>query len=558
MDRNHEGRHFLIHPIFQWIRHYYLQRFLANINIVENSARMVIRWRTHEKILVSLLALYVLSIYISRVYNIPGTVKHDLYASPFLQQGKPFSYFQHILLPQVIILLVQYACYWWLTSTLIRFFRSGEKHLAKIVTVCIHLVMIALVLGPVSNFLYYLLSPHSAHAGILISPVRLTPYHLPGPFTSFVRASILVVFFSVYVLAREQLIFRLERPGPKSNYRITVINRLTAFLLFYLCLFPFVHYLAGPPSPGESMNALTSLYGIILPSLTLFGATTLYWLYPVKFATAGLNVKGTISLIVLAAICSLPSTLMEEDWEYSAFVITWIIQLLLVAPLTWMIYLQQRDRLLELMGIKNELTRSKTELTKSKTDLVLLRAHINPHFLFNALNTLYGTALAEKASGTSRGIQLLGNMMRFMLHDTQSENISLQKEIDYLKNFIALQRLRIPERAGINIQEELIEEGVEHIMIEPMILIPFVENAFKHGISLVSPSWIYIKLMLQSGDLYFNVINSFHDRKQDTARSGFGQSNVRERLEWKYPGKHELTIHQTDKEFEIILKIFQV
>lgn len=167
---------------------------------------MIIRWRTHEKILVSLLALYILFIYLFRVYNIPGAVKNDLYASPFIKQGQPFNYYQHIIRPQIIILLIQYACYWWLTTIATRFFDDWKKSQAKIVSTSMQLVMIAIVLGPISNFLYYLLSPHSTHAGILISPIRLTPYHLPGPFVSFVRASLLVLFFSLYVLAREQLI----------------------------------------------------------------------------------------------------------------------------------------------------------------------------------------------------------------------------------------------------------------------------------------------------------------------------------------------------------------
>lgn len=519
---------------------------------------MHIRWRTHEKILITLLAIYILLIYIFRLYNIPVDVKSDLYAIPFTEQGKPFNYYKNILLPQIIILLLQYACYWWLTFTVIRFFRPVEKPLAKIVMPVIQLVMIILILGPASNFLYYLLSPHSSHPGILISPIRLTPYPLPGPFASWVRASLLVAFFTLYLLARERIIRRLEHPGPGSNYRITMINRFTTLLVFYLCLFPFVHYLAGPAAPGESINALISLYAIIVPCLVLFGAMAIYWLYPTKFPTASFNAKGLISLLVLSSLCSLPATLLEEGWEFSAFVIIWIIQLLLIAPLAWMIYLQRRDRLLELMGIKNELVRSETELTKSKTDLVMLRAQINPHFLFNALNTLYGTALTEKATGTSRGIQMLGDMMRFMLHDNQSESIPLKKEIEYLKNFIALQRLRIPVNAGIEIHDALIEEDAEGIQIEPMILIPFVENAFKHGISFESPSWIAIRLTLQSRDLYFEVRNSFHERKQNSEQTGTGLANVRERLAWKYPVNHELTIHQTGKEFQIILKIIEL
>jgi LytS/YehU family sensor histidine kinase len=190
-------------------------------------------------------------------------------------------------------------------------------------------------------------------------------------------------------------------------------------------------------------------------------------------------------------------------------------------------------------------------LAKSATDLQFLRSQINPHFLFNTLNTLYGTALKEKSEQTAEGIQMLGDMMRFMLHENNLDFIPMNKEIEYLKNYIALQKLRTPPSPGIRIEDN-IDEAKCNRHIAPMILIPFIENAFKHGISLEEKSWIDIKLVCDDTFICFEVRNSMHNGVElDTEKdkSGIGLKNVAERLKLLYPGKHELNISESENEF---------
>ncbi|MCK7554380.1 histidine kinase [Chitinophaga sedimenti] len=196
-------------------------------------------------------------------------------------------------------------------------------------------------------------------------------------------------------------------------------------------------------------------------------------------------------------------------------------------------------------------------LGSSSANLDFLRSQINPHFLFNALNTLYGTALQEDASRTSEGIQRLGDMMRFMLHENHQEQIKLGKELAYLHNYISLQRLRIQASDDIQIEVNIDERQCEH-MIAPMLLIPFVENAFKHGISLRNRSRISITLNCDDKKIYFDVHNSVHQRPDNDPERyslGIGLNNVRNRLDLLYPGKHELTIRQTAAEFFVHLTI---
>ncbi len=225
-------------------------------------------------------------------------------------------------------------------------------------------------------------------------------------------------------------------------------------------------------------------------------------------------------------------------------------QLLVSAPLAWFIYKRR-------LANTNELTSLRTELGKSDASLSFLQSQINPHFLFNALNTLYGTALQENAERTGEGIQKLGDMMRFMLHENVQDKISLTRDVDYLENYISLQKLRTSRSSDIVIETQ-IDEQLNNLQITPMLLIPFVENAFKHGISLQQKSHIKVTLQTKGNTLYFDVHNSIHikpDNDPEKLKSGIGLANVKQRLALLYPGKHELIIRESAKEFFIHLTI---
>ncbi len=198
-----------------------------------------------------------------------------------------------------------------------------------------------------------------------------------------------------------------------------------------------------------------------------------------------------------------------------------------------------------------------TNLNRNQAELSALRAQINPHFLFNAMNTLYATAIEENAEKTSQGIQQLSDMMRFMMHENNQEQIDVQQEVAYLRNYIDLQRLRLSESDKLELKVEL-DDALCLRSIAPMLLIPFVENAFKHGISLRNSSWIFVKLYCQQEKLHFSVFNSIHPRHEEDPEkysSGIGLVNVQKRLELLYPKNHDLRIHRTEKEFSVQLAI---
>lgn len=202
-----------------------------------------------------------------------------------------------------------------------------------------------------------------------------------------------------------------------------------------------------------------------------------------------------------------------------------------------------------------ETQKLQTQVLQKSTELDTLRSQVNPHFLFNALNTIYSVALKEGSEKTADGIQKLGDMMRFMLDENNQERIPLRKEIEYLHNFLNLQRMRLDEGHEIEIRVNIQEPEPERYLA-PMLLNPFVENAFKHGISLRQPSWIYITLTLDATKLYFKVHNSIHPKTgndPEENHSGIGLDNVRKRLDLLYPNRHSLDIQATERDYFVSL-----
>lgn len=276
---------------------------------------------------------------------------------------------------------------------------------------------------------------------------------------------------------------------------------------------------------------------VLLPSLPEKKPFSNYYLSRVIPVTLLINFIATVFCMAIG----------HEDMPFvGAFFLLLIWTWIAVIPLSWWIFRNQKEKL----GLK-------TALGSSQANLGFLRSQINPHFLFNALNTLYGTALQENAERTGEGIQKLGDMMRFMLHENMQDKILLVREVEYLRNYIDLQTLRIVNTPGIQILVR-IEEPAAALLITPMLLIPFIENAFKHGVSLREPSYISIALHTQNNILYFDVQNSIHlkpDGDPEKFKSGIGLPNVKERLQLEYPERHELVIRQTAKDFFVHLTI---
>jgi len=200
-----------------------------------------------------------------------------------------------------------------------------------------------------------------------------------------------------------------------------------------------------------------------------------------------------------------------------------------------------------------ERERKDSENENLKSELSLLRSQISPHFMFNVLNSL--TALARKKSDDLEPIIIkLSQLMRYMLYDSGIDKVSLDTEIEYLENYIDLQKLRFGSSIDVNFEKSVTHTGFN---LEPMLLIPFVENAFKHGTGMILNPEIHIHLSNGGKQLNFVIKNKFtpNVKEEKDATSGIGLQNVKRRLELLYPGKYSLDITQEKEWFEVNLKL---
>jgi hypothetical protein len=186
--------------------------------------------------------------------------------------------------------------------------------------------------------------------------------------------------------------------------------------------------------------------------------------------------------------------------------------------------------------------KSELIMEKQAGELALLRNQINPHFLFNTLNNIY-SLVYKKSDDAPEAVMKMSAIMRYMLYDATTDKVLLEKEVEYLKSFIELEKLRLKHHDFVDLT---ITGTLEERTIAPMLLIHFVENAFKHGSKTMGSPGIWVKLTVEPGQIAFEVKN--YARKGNESikdlSKGIGLVNVRRRLNLLYPGKHRLEISE--------------
>lgn len=187
-------------------------------------------------------------------------------------------------------------------------------------------------------------------------------------------------------------------------------------------------------------------------------------------------------------------------------------------------------------------------------ELNFLKAQINPHFLFNTLNNLYYLAYTQSPN-TTEVIAKLSQMMRYMIYDSNYQQVPLSKEIEYMQNYISLERLRLNSQIPIKFD---IEGNPQEVLIAPLIFITFLENAFKHGVSNSHPgAWINILIRLSGKECIYQVENSkiLSAKPESEQKSGIGLQNVKRRLELSYPDRYKLVIEDKPDRYFVQLNI---
>ena len=186
---------------------------------------------------------------------------------------------------------------------------------------------------------------------------------------------------------------------------------------------------------------------------------------------------------------------------------------------------------------------------KITAELQLLKAQVHPHFLFNTLNNIYSFSL-DRSPKTPELILKLSSLLSYMLYDCKAEEVRLEKEVEIMKNYIDLEK----ERYGDKIEISWNAEGdIRDNFISPLLMLPFLENAFKHGASeQIEKPWLGVDISVANGILKFKITNSKNEYAL-SSNNGIGINNVKKRLEFLYPGKHELKINDEGDFFAVSL-----
>jgi two-component system LytT family sensor kinase len=230
---------------------------------------------------------------------------------------------------------------------------------------------------------------------------------------------------------------------------------------------------------------------------------------------------------------------LVEALSYNFFSTLWYLGLMLALKLSMDWYGQQ-------------LIIQKITVEKLNAEVNFLRAQVNPHFLFNILNNLY--ALTLKKSELAPDVVLkLSEMMEYMLYDSTGEKVPLEKEISYLDNYMELERLRFSGGVAINLNVNAELNGYE---IAPLLLLPLVENAFKHGLGKQTKGgWLRVEIKLEESTLEVIIENAKPPSMVSNSKGGIGLGNLRKRLELLYPGRHTLQLEDKNEVFGVKLVI---
>jgi len=280
------------------------------------------------------------------------------------------------------------------------------------------------------------------------------------------------------------------------------------------------------------INYLISLITLLVIETIVLG-NYLQWLYQ-QF-----NTEELVDFTPLAATSSAPESLKEYQYYFDAFPAIIILMLLMAIGYSVQEFI---------LRIKRE---KQIRTQQTIAELSLLKSQISPHFLFNVLNSLYALAL-KKSEETPDVILKLSDILRYSLYETKETEISVIDEIHILNTYIDIERLRMPQNAIISFHYEGVKDSVK---IAPMLLLPLIENAFKHGTdSTIGNSYIKASLSCSDKNLIFNCENSFKkSSKKDVG--GIGIENIRKRLQLIYPSKHRFEIEEKIDLFKVTLEI---
>ncbi len=335
--------------------------------------------------------------------------------------------------------------------------------------------------------------------------------------------------------------------------------RITSHILFWLFYFVFILIEVTFLKDNSNYKATIISLGLTLPVDILASYFTVYYLLPKLLFT-----KKYLSFAILFLLSALAFIVIQRaimyftiypwyypekletlkflkfNYFYSALNIYTIVALFMTIKLLKYWY-------------QNQNIRMELEKENKNSEIALLRNQVNPHFLFNTLNNI-DTLIMKDQEQASDAVMKLSEIMRYMLYGSNTEYVPLSKEIDYLKSYISLQKIRFKNPDFVKFE---IKGTKRNRLIAPMLLIPFVENAFKHGAKEANSEAVSIFLTTEPDYIDFEVVNSINqsDIQSKDNTSGIGLSNIRRRLELIYKNQYDLDISIKNNKFIVKLRL---
>jgi LytS/YehU family sensor histidine kinase len=292
------------------------------------------------------------------------------------------------------------------------------------------------------------------------------------------------------------------------------------------------------------------LFAIILVCIGIVAYINLYFLIPrYLFAKKYAHYTGFLFVLVFLT-ASLITWVISDldldsiDWS-SRFVVT-LIALTALALLTsgGKLLVEYLRKMMRFKEIENK---------QLKDELALLKEQIQPHFLFNTLNNLYGLITQDQNQKAAEITLKLSDLMRYLLESSKTDKVSLEKEIQFLEDYLSLEKIRLSKNTDIRFEVSGI---VSDVFVAPLLFIPLVENAFKHGLKAnKSDCFAHFSLSVQGKDLFFEAKNSLGKSLENSLESGIGIANLRKRLQLIYPNNHLLDIQKSNDEYKVVLHI---
>jgi hypothetical protein len=323
---------------------------------------------------------------------------------------------------------------------------------------------------------------------------------------------------------------------------ILVIVQAMAWLVFLF--FPvFIFSTIEPVLLGGSIHR--ALIGILIlhPVLIIFYYFNYYYLIPKFYFTKKYRTYFPLLFVCLAVMIFL----MELDPGFSPFYTS----ALKAGHLLFIFSVVIRFIMIFLLslGIASYNRLKQAEEGKLKAELSYLKAQINPHFLFNTLNSIYALTV-KKSEAAPESVTKLSAIMRYAITDAAQDFVSLEKELTYVNAYIELEKLRITDKVSLTYT---LTGDTASKQIAPLIFIPFIENAFKYGVSTKDNSLINILISIIENDLILKVSNT--KVRENAPKTGLGIANAKKRLDLLYPGKYELVTSDKKNEFHVELKL---